>query len=140
MSESDARSAPAGWVIGVLLAPAGQPMQRHYFGVGHGDRAKAEWTAIDQAVREGEVASGPVDGTDAGGGVKVSDPSDRFEREALTLASYGQGGASERQREQKARRGLERSCPDCQQPSNAMGDKVLEVHHLSIESEFLAAR
>lgn len=30
--------------------------------------------------------SGPVDGTDAGGGVKVSDPSDRFEREAAANA------------------------------------------------------
>lgn len=30
--------------------------------------------------------SGPVDGTDAGGGVKVSDPSDRFEREAVSNA------------------------------------------------------
>lgn len=30
--------------------------------------------------------SGPVDGTDAGGGVKVSDPSDRYEREAVTNA------------------------------------------------------
>jgi hypothetical protein len=30
--------------------------------------------------------SGPVDGTDTGGGVKVSDPSDRFERDAVTNA------------------------------------------------------
>jgi hypothetical protein len=30
--------------------------------------------------------SGPVDGSDAGGGVKVSDPSDRFEREAVANA------------------------------------------------------
>jgi hypothetical protein len=30
--------------------------------------------------------SGPVDGTDAGGGIKVSDPSDRFEREAVASA------------------------------------------------------
>ncbi|MFS8096001.1 DUF4157 domain-containing protein [Lentzea alba] len=30
--------------------------------------------------------SGPVDGTDTGGGVKVSDPSDRFEREAVSNA------------------------------------------------------
>ncbi|MEV4847662.1 DUF4157 domain-containing protein [Micromonospora matsumotoense] len=30
--------------------------------------------------------SGPVDGTDHGGGVKVSDPSDRFEREAVANA------------------------------------------------------
>lgn len=32
--------------------------------------------------------SGPVDGTDAGGGVKVSDPSDRFEREAVANADH----------------------------------------------------
>ncbi len=30
--------------------------------------------------------SGPVDGTDTGGGVKVSDPSGRFEREAVANA------------------------------------------------------
>jgi hypothetical protein len=30
--------------------------------------------------------SGPVDGTESGGGVKVSDPSDRFEREAVANA------------------------------------------------------
>ncbi|WP_405111790.1 DUF4157 domain-containing protein [Micromonospora sp. NBC_01405] len=30
--------------------------------------------------------SGPVDGTDQGGGLKVSDPSDRFEREAVANA------------------------------------------------------
>jgi hypothetical protein len=32
--------------------------------------------------------SGPVDGTDAGGGVKVSDPSDRYEREASANADH----------------------------------------------------
>jgi Domain of unknown function (DUF4157) len=30
--------------------------------------------------------NGPVDGTDTGGGIRVSDPSDRFEREAATNA------------------------------------------------------
>lgn len=30
--------------------------------------------------------NGPVDGSDAGGGVKISDPSDRFEREAVANA------------------------------------------------------
>ncbi|MEE4023008.1 DUF4157 domain-containing protein [Gordonia sp. PKS22-38] len=30
--------------------------------------------------------SGPVDGTDAGGGIRISDPSDRFEREAVANA------------------------------------------------------
>ncbi|MFC6088376.1 DUF4157 domain-containing protein [Saccharothrix lopnurensis] len=32
--------------------------------------------------------SGPVDGTDAGGGVRISDPSDRFEREASANADH----------------------------------------------------
>lgn len=32
--------------------------------------------------------NGPVDGTDTGGGVKVSDPSDRFEREASANADH----------------------------------------------------
>lgn len=30
--------------------------------------------------------SGPVDGTDAGGGIKISDPTDQFEREAVANA------------------------------------------------------
>lgn len=38
--------------------------------------------------------SGPVDGTDAGGGVKVSDPSDRFEREASANADRIMTGAA----------------------------------------------
>jgi hypothetical protein len=32
--------------------------------------------------------SGPVDGTSAGGGIRVSDPSDRFEREAVSNADH----------------------------------------------------
>lgn len=32
--------------------------------------------------------NGPVDGTEAGGGVRVSDPSDRFEREAAATADH----------------------------------------------------
>jgi len=65
MNESDAaRIAPGGWVIGVMLAMSGQPMQRHYYAVGHADRAKAEWTAVDSAVRGGEVASGPIGGAE----------------------------------------------------------------------------
>lgn len=32
--------------------------------------------------------NGPVDGTEAGGGVKISDPSDRFEREAVANADH----------------------------------------------------
>jgi len=61
MSETDSvKTAPAGWVIGVLLAADGEPMQRHYYAVGHADRAKAEWTAVDRALSRGEVAAGPM--------------------------------------------------------------------------------
>ena len=38
--------------------------------------------------------SGPVDGTEAPGGIKVSDPSDRFEREASTNAERVVSGGS----------------------------------------------
>ena len=37
--------------------------------------------------------SGPVDGSSAGGGIKVSDPSDRFEREASANAEKAMSGA-----------------------------------------------
>ena len=37
--------------------------------------------------------SGPVDGTSAPGGIKVSDPSDRFEREAAANAERVMAGA-----------------------------------------------
>ena len=36
--------------------------------------------------------SGPVEGTPAGGGIKVSDPSDRFEREAAANAERVMSG------------------------------------------------
>jgi hypothetical protein len=39
--------------------------------------------------------SGPVDGTDTGGGVRVSDPSDRFEREAVATADRAMSGPHE---------------------------------------------
>ncbi|TDV48710.1 DUF4157 domain-containing protein [Actinophytocola oryzae] len=38
--------------------------------------------------------SGPVEGTDAGDGLAVSDPSDRFEREAIRVAAQAVGGGS----------------------------------------------
>jgi hypothetical protein len=39
--------------------------------------------------------SGPVDGTDVGGGVKVSDPSDRFENQAESVAAEVASGGAE---------------------------------------------
>jgi hypothetical protein len=52
-----------GWLIGVMVELAGEPVAlRHFFAVGHEDRAKAEWRAVDQALLIGRVAGGPVGG------------------------------------------------------------------------------
>lgn len=64
MDEIEARTAPTGWVIGVMLAPPGEAVQRHYYAVGWPDRAKAEWTALDWALGAGEVAASPVAGAE----------------------------------------------------------------------------
>src|ERR1700692_1216884 len=60
----------AGWLIGVMVERAGEPVAlRHFFAVGHEDRAKAEWRAIDKALLIGQVASSPVGGLEPGHGV-----------------------------------------------------------------------
>ena len=52
-----------GWLIGVMVEEAGEPApRRHFFAVGHDDRAKAEWCAIDRAQLIGRVATSPVGG------------------------------------------------------------------------------
>jgi uncharacterized membrane protein len=52
-----------GWLIGVMVELADEPVAlRHFFAVGHEDRAKAEWRAIDQALLIGQVAVSPVSG------------------------------------------------------------------------------
>lgn len=52
-----------GWLIGVMVELVGEPIAlRHFFAVGHGDQAKAEWTAIDSALLIGRVATSPVRG------------------------------------------------------------------------------
>ena len=52
-----------GWLIGVMVERAGEPAPVRYFSaVGHEDRAKAEWTAIDKAQLIGNVAVSPVGG------------------------------------------------------------------------------
>jgi uncharacterized membrane protein len=53
----------SGWLIGVMVELAGEPVAlRHFFAVGHEDRAKAEWKAIDHALLIGPVATSPVGG------------------------------------------------------------------------------
>jgi len=50
-------------MIGVMVElPGGAAPLRHFFAVGHLDRAKAEWTAIDNAMLIGRVAASPVAG------------------------------------------------------------------------------
>jgi hypothetical protein len=44
-------------------------------------------TLAHELVHVVQQRSGPVDGTDAPGGIRVSDPSDRFEREAASTAA-----------------------------------------------------
>jgi hypothetical protein len=52
-----------GWLIGVMVELADEPVAlRHFFAVGYEDRAKAEWSAIDSALRIGGVAASPVSG------------------------------------------------------------------------------
>jgi len=54
---------PAGWVIGVHVEVRGEPGSvRRFYAIGHADRAKAEWTAVDWAQKVGDVASSPVRG------------------------------------------------------------------------------
>jgi uncharacterized membrane protein len=53
----------SGWLIGVMVEVDGEAAAvRHFFAVGHEDRAKAEWKAIDGAQLIGRVASSPVGG------------------------------------------------------------------------------
>lgn len=55
----------SGWLIGVMVELSGEPAPvRHFFAVGHEDRAKAEWTAIDAASLIGGIASSPVKGVE----------------------------------------------------------------------------
>jgi hypothetical protein len=71
-----------GWVIGVHVEVRGEPGSvRHFYAIGHADRAKAEWTAVDWAQKVGDVATSPVRGDEP---VQMLG--------ALTLATMGKLG------------------------------------------------
>lgn len=53
-----------GWLIGVMVAAQGAPVQRYYYAIGHADQARAEWAAVDHAIRLGQVATSPVHGSE----------------------------------------------------------------------------
>ena len=51
------------WMVGVMLElPDETQPVRHFFAVGHEDRNRAEWAAIDQAIQAGSVATSPIGG------------------------------------------------------------------------------
>lgn len=53
----------SGWLVAVMIETAEAPAPvRHYFAVGHAEQAKAEWAAVDAALRTGAVATSPVGG------------------------------------------------------------------------------
>jgi hypothetical protein len=53
------------WMVGVMLEVAGEAAPvRHFYAVGHDDRNRAEWAAIDQALTLGAVATSPVGGVE----------------------------------------------------------------------------
>jgi hypothetical protein len=53
------------WMVGVMLElPDEAAPVRHFFAVGHEDRSRAEWAAIDQALVVGAVATSPIGGVE----------------------------------------------------------------------------
>ena len=53
------------WMVGIMLELADEPQPvRHFFAVGHEDRNRAEWAAVDQALTLGAVATSPVGGVE----------------------------------------------------------------------------
>lgn len=64
------------------------------FGEGryHPDTSEGRHTLAHELTHVVQQRQGPVDGTDAAGGIKLSDPGDRFEREAESVASRVSAG------------------------------------------------
>ncbi|HEX3699948.1 MAG TPA: hypothetical protein VHV27_04670 [Phenylobacterium sp.] len=51
------------WMVGVMLELPDEPGPvRHFYAVGHDDRSRAEWAAIDEALVVGAVATSPIGG------------------------------------------------------------------------------
>jgi hypothetical protein len=53
------------WMVGVMLElPDAAAPVRHFYAVGHEDRNRAEWAAVDEALARGAVATSPVAGVE----------------------------------------------------------------------------
>ena len=52
-------------MVGVMVELADEPAPvRHFYAVGHEDRNRAEWAAVDEALKVGAVATSPVGGVE----------------------------------------------------------------------------
>ena len=89
---------------GARASDSAKSVQAHAYTVGsdivfQGDRyspgtAEGQRMLAHELTHVVQQRSGPVDGTPAGGGISVSDPSDRFEREAEATADRVTSGGS----------------------------------------------
>jgi len=53
------------WMVGVMVETPDEPRPtRHFYAVGHEDRSRAEWAAIDHAISFGRVSTSPVGGVE----------------------------------------------------------------------------
>jgi len=90
---------------GARASDSAKSVQAHAYTVGsdivfQGDRyspgtAEGQRMLAHELTHVVQQRSGPVDGTPAGGGISVSDPSDRFEREAEATADRVMSGGKE---------------------------------------------
>lgn len=83
---SDAKAADSARSVGAKAYTVGSDI---VLGSAHADSSSSTWqrTLAHELTHVVQQRSGPVDGTAAPGGIKLSDPSDRFEREAETVAN-----------------------------------------------------
>ncbi len=102
---------------GAARASAAEVGARAYTSGSHiviGDGGGDEHTLAHELTHVIQQRQGPVAGTDNGSGLKVSDPSDRFEREGRRRGRRGLG--------RPARRGHGRTARDGRGPRRAGGD------------------
>ena len=89
----------AGWLIGVLVQPPGEPAPLlHYFAVGHADQGKCEWTAVDRARDAGRIAESPLRGQEPVMAIRqlsllAPDDLGLLDTELLKLITYADGRA-----------------------------------------------
>jgi hypothetical protein len=75
LAAADPAPRLAGWLIGVLVRPAGETEPvRQFYAVAMPDRNRAEWAAADRAMLLGDIASSPWRGTEPVEAIKALTP------------------------------------------------------------------